>query len=89
MKPNVVIINSRDNVAITLEDIKHGYQVYLPDGQEFPVLADIPYSHKVALVDIAAGKEVLKYGELIGVAREDIGRGGWIHTHNLDTGEKK
>ncbi|MEA3222242.1 MAG: UxaA family hydrolase [Thermodesulfobacteriota bacterium] len=89
VKPNVIIINSMDNVAIALEDINEGDYVRLPDGQEFPALVDIPYSHKVALVDISAGGHVLKYGEIIGAAKEDIGKGGWIHTHNLDTGEKK
>lgn len=89
VKPNIVIINPLDNVAIALEDINEGDYVRLPGGQEFPALADIPYSHKVALVDIPTGGHVLKYGEIIGAAKEDIKRGRWIHIHNLDTGEKK
>ena len=89
MRPNVIVINPRDNVAIALEDIKKGEKVCLSDGREFAALADIPYSHKVALMDIALEAEVIKYGEIIGEAKEAISKGGWIHTHNLDIeGEK-
>ncbi|HQQ16415.1 MAG TPA: SAF domain-containing protein [Deltaproteobacteria bacterium] len=37
--------------------------------------------------DIRAGEPVIKYGEEIGRAREDIPRGGWVHVHNLEIGE--
>lgn len=84
MKPNVVIINLRDNVAVMLENVKEGDAISLPDGEAFTALSDIPHSHKVALKDIKAGGYVYKYGEVIGAVREDIRKGGWIHTHNLD-----
>ena len=89
MKPNVIIIHSRDNVAVALEDIPQGAAVHLPDGQAFAALALIPYSHKVALTDIASGAAIVKYGEVIGETKEDVGKGGWIHTHNLDIEKKK
>lgn len=47
---------------------------------------DIPAGHKVALTDIPAGSEVIKYGYPIGRASEDIYKGDWIHTHNVKTG---
>ena len=43
----------------------------------------VPRGHKVALRDIAAGEQVHKYGQSIGVATRDIAAGDHVHTHNL------
>ncbi len=63
---NMVIINQRDNVGITLT------------GE-----GNIPAGHKIALKDIAKGEYVIKYGEIIGRASQDITKGEWVHTHNV------
>ncbi len=86
MKPNVVVINPVDNVGIALEDIRENEAVRMPAGEEFPALDGIPYSHKVALVEIAVGAEIYKYGEVIGRAAKPIKKGQWVHTHNLEAG---
>lgn len=83
LRPNALVINAADNVAVALEDIRKGALVRLPDGRELVAGADIPFSHKVALRDIARGRDVLKYGEVIGQAKEHINAGDWVHTHNL------
>lgn len=83
MKANVIIINPQDNVAVALEDIIKGSEVRPPGDAPFTAREKIPYSHKVALRDIPAGRIVRKYGEAIGVAAADIPRGAWVHTHNL------
>jgi altronate hydrolase len=88
MKANVIIINAKDNVAVALADIKKGTQAALPDGTFVEAVSDIPYSHKIALIDIAKGADIIKYGELIGEAKTDIKKGEWVHTHNLDIEEK-
>jgi len=44
---------------------------------------NIPAGHKFALRDIAAGEYVIKYGEIIGRATENIKKGEWVHTHNV------
>jgi len=44
---------------------------------------DVPAGHKVALVDVAAGDQVRKYGQVIGVATRPIRAGEHVHTHNL------
>lgn len=41
--------------------------------------------HKYALCDIKAGENVIKYGNPIGHATEDIKKGEHVHTHNLKT----
>ena len=44
---------------------------------------EIPAGHKMALCDIPEGGEVIKYGCRIGLARCNIHKGEWVHTHNL------
>jgi altronate hydrolase len=39
----------------------------------------------MAIYDIPEGGEVIKYGYRIGIAKEAIKEGGWIHTHNIKT----
>lgn len=85
---NVALINQGDNVGVALADIPKGGEARLPGGLVITAVQDIPCSHKVALRDIRSGEPVLKYGEEIGFAREDIPRGGWVHTHNLDIREE-
>lgn len=46
---------------------------------------DIPAGHKVAIMDIAAGEPVIKYGFPIGHATQDIRQGEWVHSHNMAT----
>ena len=83
MKPNALVINESDNVAVILEDVAQEGAIYLPDGREIKAASDIPYSHKVALRRFERGEDIVKYGEVIGQASEDIGEGDWVHTHNL------
>ena len=41
--------------------------------------------HKYALKDIKAGENVIKYGNPIGHATEDISKGEHVHSHNVKT----
>ena len=41
--------------------------------------------HKYALRDIAKGENIIKYGNPIGHATEDIKKGEHVHTHNVKT----
>lgn len=83
MKANVIIINPADNVAVALVDIRKGERVILPGDLELEAMNDIPFSHKVALRDLGEGEDIVKYGEVIGQAKEGITKGDWVHTHNL------
>ncbi len=46
----------------------------------------VPAGHKKAITDIKKGEAIIKYGNPIGYATEEIGAGEWVHTHNLKTG---
>ena len=45
----------------------------------------IPAGHKIAIKDIKKGDKVIKYGEVIGIAKEDVKAGEWVHVHNVKT----
>lgn len=78
-------IHSDDKVAVALRPLASG-SVLNVDGEEITLLEDIPQGHKFALCDIRPMEQIIKYGAPIGVAKEEIRRGAWIHTHNMKTG---
>ena len=43
----------------------------------------IPAGHKYALRSINKDEYVIKYGEIIGRATQEIAQGEWVHTHNV------
>ncbi len=79
-----IIINENDNVAVALKPLSAG-TVFEIGGQQVTLAEDIPQGHKFALLSLSEGDEVVKYGFRIGIAKEDIPQGGWIHVHNLKT----
>jgi len=85
MKDNILVIHTRDNVAVALRTLAAGEQATRKEIAGFLALEEIPASHKIALRDIGAGEEIIKYGETIAVSTRDIKRGEWVHTHNLES----
>lgn len=73
-------INSLDNVAVALKDLKKGY---FENG--ITLLSDVPFGHKVLLKDLKKGDAVIKYGNTIGRLLKDEKAGAYIHQHNLKT----
>ena len=43
----------------------------------------VPLGHKLALTDIAAGQEIIEYGQPVGIATRDIRQGDHVHVHNV------
>ncbi len=82
---NFIKINENDNVAVALDVLPANTTVRVGDA-EVTTTAEIPAGHKFALVDIAEGTPVVKYGFRIGNATSAVKKGDWIHTHNLKTG---
>ncbi|MFC1907966.1 UxaA family hydrolase [Chloroflexota bacterium] len=72
----------KDNVAIVVQPIPKGGVVTVPDSGEVMSNQEIPLGHKIALVPITKGANVIRYGEVICVAAEDIKPGDWVHMHN-------
>ena len=84
----IVVMKSSDNVATCLTDLAANQVAEVKlDGQRQSVTLknDIPFGHKIALVDIAQGGKVLKYAEVIGVASQPIAAGEHVHVHNVES----
>jgi galactarate dehydratase len=80
--PVTVRMHESDNVAIVGNEGGLPAGTALPGG---PVLRQaVPQAHKVALVDIAAGEPVIRYGVVIGRARAAIAAGSWVHERLLE-----
>lgn len=81
-------INENDKVVVALKTIPAGETITVDvqgEKRQITALEEIPAGHKMAVCDIPAGEEVIKYGYRIGNAKEDIRAGAWVHTHNLKT----
>ena len=80
--PVVIRMHERDNVAIVGNDGGLPAGTLLPGG---PTLREkVPQAHKVALVDLPMGTEVIRYGVTIGRAARDIAAGSWVHERLLE-----
>jgi len=83
-------IDERDNVATVTSDVGAGdvVEVLSPDGEVLmrpQMTEEVSFGHKIALKSLGKGDEVVKYGEVIGVASSSIGVGVWVHTHNVES----
>lgn len=74
-----VKIKEQDNVAIAVQEIKAGTVV----EEGLTANQDIPQAHKIALSDIPENGEIIRYGVVLGYAKQDIRKGDWINEHML------
>lgn len=82
----IIIIKDVDNVAIALDYLKPGEEVYLQINNEtkkINVIDFVPKGHKIAIKEIRSGDNIIKYGETIGIALRDIRPGEHVHIHNV------
>ncbi|MGI6732688.1 MAG: UxaA family hydrolase [Anaerovoracaceae bacterium] len=80
----IIKINERDNVVVALKDLSKNETVEI-NGYGIVVLEDVKQGHKIAIQDIQAGAEVIKYGFPIGKATSFIQSGSLVHVHNIRT----
>lgn len=83
-------VSSKDNVATVFANgVIDGtvVEVHDPSGnvKNIKAIGDIPYGHKIAIQDIKKGEIIVKYGEEIGMASQNIRKGEYVHIHNLDS----
>ena len=71
---NVAFLKRRLPAGVTLESA----------ALRVTAARDLPAGHKMALVEIADGAAVRKYGQIIGFARGRIAPGEHVHTHNVE-----
>jgi altronate dehydratase small subunit len=88
MKRDAIMIREQDNVATALRDIESGEKVAVGIGtksKRIIIREHILYGHKFAVQDIGKGEHILKYGEIIGRATQEITRGAHAHIHNIES----
>jgi altronate dehydratase len=81
-------LDEKDNVATVTSDVNESevLEVLSPNGEiiDYPkTLGPIPHGHKIAIVDIEKGDDLIKYGETFGVTSKLIKKGEWVHIHNV------
>ena len=72
-------LNSNDNVATAFNNIAKGEIT-----QNIKAENDIPKGHKIALKKILKGEKIIKYDQIIGLARNDINIGEHVHVENTE-----
>lgn len=84
---SVIVMDERDHVATALRELQPGEAVTCEVAgvtRAVAVIQVIPFGHKVAIVPIAEGDHVRKYGEVIGRANCGIPVGSHVHVHNIE-----
>jgi len=79
-----LLMHPDDDVALAVIDLDAGQAVQV-EGRSVRLRQPIPCGHKLALVPIARGQRVRKYGQPIGRATADIAPGEHVHVHNLES----
>jgi (2R)-sulfolactate sulfo-lyase subunit alpha len=85
--PQFLIHNEGDSVAVAVQDVEPGeaQAIYMDSDRAVTIRVTeaIPLGHKIALVDLGEGDDVIEYGVRIGVTRQPISAGQHVHVHNV------
>ncbi|VFB18344.1 UxaA family hydrolase [Pseudomonas fragi] len=76
----VLILSENDSVAVARKQLARGFRV---ESLDLTTADEIPSGHKIARRALTKGEAVLKYGQVIGIATQDIVAGAHVHTHNV------
>ena len=82
LSEKAIVIHSEDNVAIAKTAIGLGTVLRL-NGTQIFLNQTVQPGHKIALRAIAQGHPVVRYGQVIGLATENIPQGSTVHVHNM------
>ena len=82
MRSRVLQLDSRDNVAVALADLKQGETVECLE-KKYCLKSDVPAKHKFATADLAPGDSVVMYGVLVGQAVKPIPAGDLLTLSNI------
>lgn len=84
----IAVLNENDNVATALTHIERGTELTWKTSKgSFKITTNekSPLGHKVALEAISIKGNVIKYGEVIGIAKDEIKVGDLVHVHNIES----
>ena len=81
-----IVLHARDNVATALMGLEEGSTLSLKVSDRVMAVTltkAVPFGHKFSLAEIERGGQVIKYGEVIGIATNAIHPGDYVHIHNV------
>jgi galactarate dehydratase len=81
LRPLYVQVHAHDTVAIIVNE--GGLLAGTQFESGLTLIEDIPEAHKVALVDMAVGAPILRYGSVIGFAEHAIPKGSWVNEERM------
>lgn len=87
-----ILLHPKDNTITALKDLPEGDILVIEDDgkqTQIKLRAHIAYAHKAAITPMSKGADVIKYGEVIGVATDNIEPGDHVHVHNVDSKRAK
>ena len=85
---DAIILKPNDNVGTAIRPLKRYTEIILKLEKQlinFVIKDNIKLCHKFSLIQIKRGDKIFKYGEIIGVAIDDIDQGNLVHTHNIQS----
>ena len=90
MSKKAIQVDAKDNVATTTSIVEadEEIEVLSPNGDVLlrtKPIERIIFGHKIALKELDVDDEIIKYGQVIGVASKKIKIGEWVHTHNVNS----
>jgi altronate hydrolase len=79
---SAIHLSPADNIAVARVALSPGSELHV-EGSLVSVKDAVPAGHKIALRPIAAGDNIVRYGQVMGRARVAIDAGQHVHTHNV------
>lgn len=85
--PRAIVLNRADNVATLIDPGRAGETCALQGeaSEKVTLLEDIPFGHKICVREAAKGAQIVKYGQVIGMASAPVKVGAHAHTHNIES----
>ncbi|MBB5157655.1 UxaA family hydrolase [Saccharopolyspora phatthalungensis] len=85
--PQFLLHDEGDSVAVAVQDLQPGavQGAVLANGRrcEFVIKDEVPLGHKFAVVELAEGADLVKYGIRVGTTTKQIAVGDYVHVHNV------
>ncbi len=72
-------LQPQDNVVVAVDTLVPGRH----NGAGIAPRVRVPKGHKMAVAPLPKGAPILKFGQIIGFATQDIAPGDWVHEHNV------
>ncbi len=82
----VIRLDKNDNVLVALSNLSKT-ELLSFEGGMLEVRDTVGHMHKIAAEPIKSGAPIVKYGQVIGFAKGDIGLGEHVHVHNCVVGD--